>query len=245
MPKPVTLPRWIATGKRAVPSTLKQDNGWDAGEQPPNVFANEHLANTYEWIQYLNTIEGETHAWTALNSFTNLDKAHVTTDYNRLSWDNRTRFLNPGMESNGSSVSVTPPNPGTNNPGGWTCPGAGTYDLYVPMPMDENEYIKTAAFQFENTTSQTSTITLEVLEANSLLGAGSCAVIGSHVVTGFLSAASLLVNGSSSPVALPNSSSASVKRTISRALWFHAQVVIAGGSGKIFVTRYTTGRLAV
>jgi hypothetical protein len=55
MAKPVTLPRWVATGKIATPSTDKQDAGYDGGEQPPAQYFNWFWNLVWQWIVYLNT----------------------------------------------------------------------------------------------------------------------------------------------------------------------------------------------
>lgn len=55
MAKPVSLPRWIATGKIATPSTDKQDAGFDGAEQPPNNFFNWFWNLVYQWCLYLDT----------------------------------------------------------------------------------------------------------------------------------------------------------------------------------------------
>lgn len=53
MAKPVTDPRWIATGKIATPSTPKQNAGFDVGERPPSQYFNWFMNLVYQWQQYL------------------------------------------------------------------------------------------------------------------------------------------------------------------------------------------------
>jgi len=243
--KPTTLPRWIATGQIAAPSTLKQDSGYAAGEQPPSQYENYHKNSYYNWLSYTNDFEENPHAWTAQNSFTNIDKAHLPINYSRLTWGLRERYIGPGMESNGSNFSVTPPTPPT-NPGGWNCNGPGTFDLYAPLPMDENEYLSLLQVYWDTSSASTSTVTLEVIQTTDLFSL-TATVIGQHQLAGLIGDAFLFVNASSTPIALPapNVSSA-VIRSMSNVLWLHFKTVMAGaGSARLGSIRYQTGRLAV
>lgn len=243
--KPTVLPRWIATGQTVAPSTLKEDSGYAPGEQPPSQYENYHKAKYYEWLAYLDDLEGNAHAWTAQNSFTNLDKAHLTTDFKRLTWGHRVRYFKPGMESNGSSVSVVPPTP-PSQPGSWACPGAGTYDLYVPLPMDENEYLKALLLTLSFSPAVTATFSLEAI-ASLELGAGSstATVIGKHTITANIGSATAVVDGSSTPTPMPPVADPSTLTTGLQTIWAHANIVVPSGTGLLIRGTYVTGRGAV
>lgn len=69
MPKPSSLPRWATTGSITIPTELKKDTGWLAGEKPPAQFFNWLLNLTYQWLFYLDAFESEVHQFTVQQQF--------------------------------------------------------------------------------------------------------------------------------------------------------------------------------
>lgn len=75
MAKPVTLPRFaetageVAAANITEPSSGQKDTGWVLNQIPTSAGMNWIHYWTYQWIQYLNTLEAESLTWTSLHTF--------------------------------------------------------------------------------------------------------------------------------------------------------------------------------
>lgn len=71
--KPTSIPRWANVGASIVePSSGKKDIGHVAEEEPPAQFENWLKNLYYQWCDYVDDFENNAHAWTQVNSFSDI-----------------------------------------------------------------------------------------------------------------------------------------------------------------------------
>jgi hypothetical protein len=71
MPKPSILPQWATVGGAQIvePTVGKKAQGWNTQEKPPGQYLNWWQNLVYQWMQYLNGLEGEVLTWTQNHTF--------------------------------------------------------------------------------------------------------------------------------------------------------------------------------
>lgn len=142
MAKPVTDPRWIATGEIAAPSTPKQDAGFAVGERPPSQYFNWFMNLVYQWCLYLKNFGDHAQVFTEQVT---LNNTVFVQQWNKLTYEEREKTVQL-KHTDASSTGVVFNT--TEYSYEVTSAGAAKY-IIIPLEFDYGDFLSVVGCGFD------------------------------------------------------------------------------------------------